>query len=320
MRRCNDVVLDDRILVGRGPVWRTCATTTAVEARGTCTGCGSVLQSVKVEEVGYVPDVNRDAAKILCRRCFDLKHYNKSVKVNLTSGEYKSHLLHLRERKPLVLCMVDVVDFPSSLFPGLNELVNPDSVVFVVANKVDLLPEADLVRLNKLESYIRSEAARAGLTRIAKVMFTSAKHDTGIDELTREIVLQSRDKKDVYLLGCTNVGKSSLFHKLLVALCGIKPGLCGDNPLLSLNPLVSRMPGTTLGLIKGPIMKMRDRLQLLRNARQSGLIENREQMSLPKELVEALSGNSFDMSASSWLYDTPGAKNDAQVCESFRFV
>lgn len=65
-------------------------------------------------------------------------------------------------------------------------------------------------------------------------------------------LLQAWDgKEDIYLVGCTNVGKSTLFNSLLQSdLCAIR-----ENDLIQ-RATTSVWPGTTLSLLKFPIAKL----------------------------------------------------------------
>lgn len=67
---------------------------------------------------------------------------------------------------------------------------------------------------------------------------------------------------DVYLVGCTNVGKSSLFNTLL------KSDYCKVQAIdLVQRATVSAWPGTTLNLLKFPILNPTDKKCWLRTIR-----------------------------------------------------
>ena len=291
----------------------------------TCNGCGTMLQCTQPNTQGYVPakklhdlihqlqsnlneqgvtpmDVNTSSCSKhaesprqpshnsfidppICQRCFYLKHYNTALDVTLPANEYKRHLSNLRDRQALILCIVDVIDFPSSLIPALNTIINPHSTVYFIANKVDLLPDLNKKALKRLETHILSEAHKHFHDlKVTKLFFVSAKTKRGVDELTDAITTDWDNRGDVYLLGCTNVGKSSLFTLLLHSLCGAKPGdVKTTSKVPAPAPTISHWPGTTLGVLSFPILSMGKRRRLLAQAK-------REE----KSLEEYLFNNVFE--------------------------
>ena len=263
--------------------------------------------------------IGRRESQLTCKRCFSLKHYNTALDVTLRAEDYLRHLSHLRERRALLLLVVDVVDFPGSLFPELHSLTSPDSRVLVVANKIDLLPRdeaADRGFWKRLEAAVLDECRGSSLRgcSVVDVVFTSVKSGEGLDRLTSAVVECWGNRGDVYLLGCTNVGKSSLFNHLLQSLCGATPpgqpveearGV-GTPPAAT----ISHWPGTTLGLLSFPLMSMGKRRRLLgqqaRVARELGLERD-------SVMVAATSSAEDIGSGSETAQNTPGAINDAQV-------
>lgn len=287
----------------------------------------------------------KDFQPVICQRCFSLKHYNTALNITLKADDYIHHLSHLKDKRALILLMIDVVDFPGSLFPNLSSLIPPTSLVFIVANKIDLLPEHGgsarkkleaiivkesmqlsldsckiskvdkwtlnspfgfVVRLNcfldslacfalrsiqakvkpnsnlnrsLVDSYSLNASANGesvrlkwkhlmGLFYLWQVHFISAKTGEGVESLTESILKYWGNRGDVYLLGCTNVGKSSLFNSLLTTLCGARPGeLTASSTGNAPSATISRWPGTTLGLLSFPIMSMGKRQRLLAQAR-----------------------------------------------------
>ena len=335
---------------------------TAERKSATCSGCGSVLQCGDPHRQGYVPreklqgvgfpvneetdgeavEVQREGIEegdvasvteggiearlpppqLTCKRCFSLKHYNTALNVTLRADDYLRHLSHLREKRALILLVVDVIDFPGSLFPNLHTLVSPASRVMVVANKIDLLPKGiDGNSRKRLEATILNECEASGLAgnSVVGVQFTSVKTAEGLERLSSTVLDYWGNRGDIYLLGCTNVGKSSLFNDLLQRLCGASPGeLDTESRVGAPAATVSRWPGTTLGLLSFPIMSVgkRKRLQA-RQARARELQgETGEVMRTPPSLERDSQGVRLESEVPRnrfWLHDTPGAINDAQV-------
>ena len=319
----------------------------------TCSGCGSELQFSNPTKPGFIPrekmlqaqaatkegereremleetvvaddeDVGERAGQtgLICKRCFSLKHYNTALDVTLGPSDYLQHLSHLRQQRALLLLVVDVVDFPTSLFPNLNSLVSPDSRVLVVANKVDLLPrEVDGQFWRRLESMILEECRGSSLSgcEVTGVVFTSVKSGEGLGRLSEAVAEGWGNRGDVYLLGCTNVGKSSLFNSLLQSLCGVmsvQSGVPGEPP----TPTVSHWPGTTLGVLKFPLLSVGRRRRLLaqqaRADRDIGLKGGERGLLMVPDVTSDRGVGPGTEAAQNrfWFHDTPGAVNDAQV-------
>lgn len=213
----------------------------------------------------------RDMSSLVCKRCFSLKHYNDALDVTLESDDYLKHLTALRDKRALIVLMLDVTDFPTCLFPNLKSLLSSQCSVLIVANKIDLFPSGLPNSFwSRFRDHIVEECAAASLDKsmIVGVRFISAMRGSGTVELAEEIVRNWGNRGDVYLLGCTNVGKSSLFNKLLVHLCGCQPGeLNMDSNLLAPKATISQWPGTTLGLLSFPLMSVGKRRRLLEQQR-----------------------------------------------------
>lgn len=261
----------------------------------TCSGCGATFQSSDPQLQGFLPEakfaelhqlssdsVKQDSTEsssmtittnpIICQRCFSLKQYNTALNISLRSDDYLRYLGHLRDKKALILLMLDVSDFPGSVFPDLHTLISPTSQVVIIANKVDLIPSDvsnDFWR--HFQKMLMRECKRLSLgdCDIARIHFVSAKTGLGVSELADDIIESWGNRGDVYLLGCTNAGKSTLFNRLLVYMCGVKPGELNRDGKNTFVPMatISQWPGTTLGLLSFPIMSVGKRRRLMAQAK-----------------------------------------------------
>ena len=232
--------------------------------------------SVTEEPIDGIDSQNKSPPLVVCKRCFSLKHYNTALNITLKASDYLRHLAHLKDKRALIILMVDLSDFPGSLFPNLNTLVSSSHQIILAANKVDLLPHDVQRNTSKLESMLIRECRESSLAgcKIAKVHFICAKSGTGVESLANSVLQLWGNRGDVYLLGCTNVGKSSLFNHLLVALCGAIPGkLSLDSNTVAPAATISQWPGTTLGLLSFPIISGGKRRRLLTQARKAALLE-----------------------------------------------
>ncbi|MFC4599295.1 ribosome biogenesis GTPase YqeH [Cohnella hongkongensis] len=202
-----------------------------------CGGCGIVLQSDEQRKPGYVPasSLNKDGA--ICQRCFRIKNYNEASSVAVDQDEFLKLLGGIAQTDSLVVHIVDLFDFQGSLISGLQRFVGRNPVLLVV-NKIDLLPP--VTNWNRLRNWVQKQASEEGL-KAADVVLCSARRNLGFDRVV-EAVNAWRQGRDVYVVGATNVGKSTLINRLISDYSDLKRELT-----------VSRYPGTTLDAVHIPL-------------------------------------------------------------------
>ncbi len=174
-----------------------------------CIGCGVKIQTTDKNELGYTPqkamEKGLETGELYCQRCFRLRHYNEIADVSLSDDDFLRLLNEIGNHEALIVNVVDIFDFNGSVIPGLHRFVGKNPVL-LVGNKVDLLPK--YVNQKKLTNWLLQQAHLTGL-RPENVLLTSAKNSESIMNLLKEIE-KMRKGKDVYVVGTTNVGKSSL--------------------------------------------------------------------------------------------------------------
>lgn len=226
-----------------------------------CGGCGALLHCKDSSIPGYVPSqlfngLNRKQLKTInCQRCHFLINYNTAINVTVTSQDYINIISTIKDKFALAIVLVDLLDFPCSIFSGLNEVLGPKRPIFIVGNKIDLIPKDQPDSLNHIKRCLKREAVKMGFDEryIKYVSLISATTGYGVEELITQLHNVWKYKGDVYLIGCTNVGKSSLFNALLRS----------DYCKVEASDLVQRAttcpwPGTTLRMLKFPILKPSD--------------------------------------------------------------
>ncbi|MDU3213312.1 MAG: ribosome biogenesis GTPase YqeH [Staphylococcus epidermidis] len=204
---------------------------------GLCIGCGAPLQSENKDAPGYVPEHNMFREDVICRRCFRLKNYNEVQDVGMESEDFLNLLTGLSEKKGIIVNVVDVFDFEGSFINAIQRIVGNKKII-LVANKIDLLPKQ--INHRRVKEWLRKSARKYGL-EAEDVVLISANKGWGIDELLQSIN-HVRNKDDVYIVGTTNVGKSTLINKLIEQSVGEKDVVT-----------TSRFPGTTLDMIDIPL-------------------------------------------------------------------
>src|SRR5699024_7480371 len=202
-----------------------------------CIGCGVKLQSNDEKAKGYVPSSAMGKENILCRRCFQLRHYNKNEAVSLDGEDFLNMVSEINKTDSLVVHVVDLFDIEGTLLKSLHRIVGNQPII-LVANKIDLLPKS--TNSTKLVHWIRKKAKEARL-KVEEVLLISASTGHGIEE-TAMIMEESREGKDIYVVGVTNVGKSTFINQLIERSLGEKESIT-----------TSYFPGTTLGFISIPL-------------------------------------------------------------------
>lgn len=202
-----------------------------------CAGCGIALQSEHTHTPGYVPEPSLGKESAICQRCFRIKHYNEASSVTVDQDEFLQLLGGIASTESLVVHIVDIFDFQGSMISGLQRFVGNNPVLLVV-NKIDLLPR--VTNWNRLRNWVQKQAKENGL-KVADVVLCSARRNTGFDRVV-EAVNSMRGRRDVYVVGATNVGKSTLINRLISDYSDLKRELT-----------VSRYPGTTLDAVEIPL-------------------------------------------------------------------
>ncbi|MEE4569623.1 ribosome biogenesis GTPase YqeH [Paenibacillus polymyxa] len=202
-----------------------------------CSGCGIVMQTTGPDLPGYIPEKLLTREPVICQRCFRIKNYNETSSVTVDQDEFLKLLSQIGDKDALVIHIVDIFDFEGSLISGLQRFVGSNPVVLAV-NKTDLLPK--VTNWNKVRNWVQKQAKEQGL-RTEEIVLCSAKKNQGFDRLL-DVVSELRGNRDVYVVGATNVGKSTLINCLIRDYSDMEQELT-----------TSRYPGTTLDMVNIPL-------------------------------------------------------------------
>ena len=94
-----------------------------------CGGCGANLHCQEPNYPGFIPfecfyKVPKEHLRsMICQRCYILKHHKKALQVEVSPDEYPRILEQIKHKRALVLLIVDITDFPCSIWPHLNEII-----------------------------------------------------------------------------------------------------------------------------------------------------------------------------------------------------
>ena len=207
-----------------------------------CLGCGVVLQSENILQEGYTTNLEND----ICQRCFRLKNYGEYQIVTKSNEEYLDILRGVGETKDLVLYVTDLLNLEKNISEIRNLL--PNNMILVL-NKKDALPKS--VKEEKLIKYLESKGVH-----FEEIIVISAIKNYNIDHLLKRIKFH-QTSKNVYVVGHTNAGKSSLINKLI-------KNYSDNTQELTMSPL----PSTTLNTVK---IEVNEHLTLIDTP---GLVDN----------------------------------------------
>ena len=226
--------------------------------QGNCYGCGVSLQTKDDTIAGYV-DPKEYATKathkqfnmMICARCAQLsngKFVNavegqgglKAAPGLITPKQLRDQLKTIRERKALVVKVVDVTDFHGSFLKKVRDVVGGNPILLVVT-KVDLLNAN--TDYDALRDWIAQEAEFRRLT-LAGIALVSSRRGFGMRDAVLQM-MRERKGRDVYVLGAANVGKSTFIRAAMDELRSAGNYFAPSKRL----PVASAMPGTTLGVI-----------------------------------------------------------------------
>ncbi len=205
-----------------------------------CYGCGQILQCEDETKAGYVPDkILETKENILCQRCFKLQHYNTNSEIELVEEDYITILKNIAKEKALLVYVLDIFNFESSLIKNLNQYLG-DNKILVLANKRDLIPTS--VKDEKLLEWITTRLKENGVNNIFDIIMASGQTNYNTDFILEKID-SLREGKDVYIIGNANVGKSTFINSLL------KNYSNETTQFIT----TSSFPGTTLNVIRIPL-------------------------------------------------------------------
>lgn len=210
-----------------------------------CIGCGAILQSQDANEPGYLPAsalakiMSGETENVYCQRCFRLRHYNEIMPVHTDNDDFLKLLSTIGNTKnALVVNVVDLFDFDGSVIPSLPRFIG-DNKFILVGNKIDLFPQN--TNQKKVKDWLRQQANKVGLFP-EEIFLVSAKRKTNIDDFLSFLAQRAGKKNDIYFVGTTNVGKSTLVNSIIAAMGDVKDLIT-----------TSRFPGTTLDRIEIPL-------------------------------------------------------------------
>lgn len=189
-----------------------------------CSGCGITLQDENVLQEGYTTSLEND----ICQRCFRMKNYGEYQVVTKSNEEYLEILKGVGKTKDLVLYVTDLLNLEEDILKIREYIKNK---IILVLNKKDILPKS--VKEEKLLKYFEENNVY-----FEEIIVVSVEKNLNIDYLLKRIKF-FQTTKNVYVVGHTNAGKSTLINKLI-------KNYSDNTQELTMSPL----PSTTLNTIR----------------------------------------------------------------------
>eukprot|EP00742_Colponemidia_sp_Colp-10_P011756 GILJ01013110.1.p1 GENE.GILJ01013110.1~~GILJ01013110.1.p1 ORF type:complete len:563 (-),score=71.37 GILJ01013110.1:207-1895(-) len=205
-----------------------------------------------------------DLNELVCLRCHEMKNYGKFVTVegalaNTEPHELLNQILSKIPRRAIVVHIVDIFDFNGSYISALADHCDSNGIRFIIAlTKLDLLP----IRKKYEQLYQWIAKAHPQLTERHRnnIFIISSSSGFGVAGLLDTLRTKAAKSPGaaVYVIGCTNAGKSSFINKLVFFAVN-KPRKVTSAP--PLHPLqrtarailtTSAYPGTTLDIVQLP--------------------------------------------------------------------
>lgn len=182
-----------------------------------CIGCGAEL-TLEKGKLGYTKDIESD----LCMRCFNIKNYNKYEKVDHLE-EINTIIKEVKASNDIVIFVVDVFNLSNKIKEIVDYLNNN---VILCITKYDLVD----IDESKILNYLN-------INTLGTIVISS-KNNYNLDNLM-ELIEENKKSNNVYLVGYTNAGKSTLINKII-------KNYSNNNYELT----TSVLPSTTLNFVK----------------------------------------------------------------------
>lgn len=188
-----------------------------------CLGCGVCLQDQNLLQEGYTTSLEND----FCQRCFKMKNYGEYQMVVKSNEEYLNILKAVSNTKDLVIYVTDLLNLEKDI-ENIRQILS--NKIILVLNKRDIFDKS--VKDSKLIKYLDKDESI-----FEEIIVVSTYKNYNTDYLLKRIKFY-QTSSNVYVVGNTNAGKSSLINNLVENYSELEPKLT-----------MSSLPSTTLNTV-----------------------------------------------------------------------
>ncbi len=189
-----------------------------------CMGCGSTLQSININNEGFVKSSVIDKS-VYCERCFKIMHYGE---YSVLDKKIDSDGIIRNINSDSVASIVFLID-SLNITPLIKDYIKKfRNNKYILLTKRDVLPKS--IKEKKLISYFKENIYDTN-----NIMCISSLKNYNIDNF---MSLIAKDNiRRLYVVGFTNSGKSTFINHIMTSIC--------KNPTIT----TSSIPNTTASYI-----------------------------------------------------------------------
>eukprot|EP01017_Pseudomicrothorax_dubius_P010245 TRINITY_DN13633_c0_g1_i1.p1 TRINITY_DN13633_c0_g1~~TRINITY_DN13633_c0_g1_i1.p1 ORF type:complete len:545 (+),score=78.86 TRINITY_DN13633_c0_g1_i1:67-1701(+) len=230
-----------------------------------------INERLETEESEDIPNLNLDNNNMICQRCHTIRSGAKpntlqsfGLKYHIDPEKWARKIFQRVAPKSTFLVVLDISDFTSSLLKEIFDQIRyKKGEVIIVVNKMDIVPS--MVSESRIRGWIRKRLDDLGAPS-EELYLLSAKTGQGVSRLINDLKSYGKKldrslKKNLYVLGATNAGKSSLINSIIMQSShnkthyrspyeSLEAELFDLNQTSNTDVTTSTLPGTTLDVFE----------------------------------------------------------------------
>lgn len=162
-----------------------------------CPGCGAFLHCKDPGIPGYLPSqaylaVPKSHLKdCRCQRCQLLADHEIALDVTVPLDKFNPIIKEVKKHTALIILLVDMTDVDNSFHRTFRYVQSVGRPIFVIGNKVDLIPKDDEGYLDRLMDTLVDTAQKSGFseeTNVQHFSLISAKTGYGVENLITKML------------------------------------------------------------------------------------------------------------------------------------